>query len=162
MSLLLALVLTLAAPRQESVDAWFPRLESESWEERDLAQRRLAAELGPADAARVRAAIVAGGAETRLRLAHVLADEDRLFGLAAGLAVDADEVVARAGLTALRSSSSTQSTMAWSPVTPVMPACRASPPPSAACVKPSAVYGSVAGMSPALRSWSRMRPVFGS
>lgn len=102
MSLLLALVLTLAAPRQESVDAWFPRLESESWEERDLAQRRLAAELGPADAARVRAAIVAGGAETRLRLAHVLADEDRLFGLAAGLAVDADEVVARAGLTALR------------------------------------------------------------
>ncbi len=102
MSLVLALLLTLAPAAQESVDVWFPRLESESWEERELAQRRLAGALQASDIALVRAALVAGGPETRLRLAHVLADEDRLFGTAAELAVDADEIVARAGTTALR------------------------------------------------------------
>jgi hypothetical protein len=88
--------------RQETVDAWFPRLESASWVERDEAQRRLAGTLEPADAARVRAAILLGGAEARLRLAHVLGDEDRLLGTAAQLAVDADSIVARVGSTGLR------------------------------------------------------------
>ncbi|MCY2961282.1 MAG: hypothetical protein NTY35_14060 [Planctomycetota bacterium] len=102
MSTFLVLVLGLAPALQESVGDWFPRLEAESWTERELAQRRLAAALAPGDVDRLRAAIVAGGPETRLRLAHVLGDEDRLFGTAADLAVDADDVVARTGLTALR------------------------------------------------------------
>lgn len=101
-------VFTASAPlaRQESLDSkvesWFPKLESESWSERELAQRRLAALLQPGDTSLVRTALSAGGPETRLRLAHALADEDRLFGVAAEFAVDADEVVARAGRTALR------------------------------------------------------------
>lgn len=96
-----SLLVVLAALAGDPVP-WFARLESAEWAERELAQRRLGAELSPDDARIVRDALVAGGAETRLRLAHVLADEDRLFGVAAELAVDADEHVARAGTTALR------------------------------------------------------------
>jgi len=102
LSFVLTLFLALAPARQENAPVWFPRLESESWEERELAQRRLAAELQTTDAAIVRAALVTGGPETRLRLAHVLSGEDRLFGTAAELAVDANAIVARAGTTALR------------------------------------------------------------
>lgn len=81
---------------------WFARLEAATSAERDLAQRRLAGELAPTDAPAIRAALIAGGAETRLRLAHVLGSEERLFGTAAELAVDDAAEVARAASVGLR------------------------------------------------------------
>jgi hypothetical protein len=69
---LLALLHVALAARQDStaarragIEPWFPRLESESWIEREEAQRRIAAALEPGDAAQLRAALLAGGAETR-------------------------------------------------------------------------------------------------
>ncbi|MBL8863759.1 MAG: hypothetical protein JNK02_17350 [Planctomycetes bacterium] len=98
--LVLALALPLQAP--EPVTAWFPRLEAPHWAERERAERRLAALLEPEDAAVIRDALRAGGAETGLRLAQVLGAEDRLFGVAAELALDTDPRVARAAETGLR------------------------------------------------------------
>ncbi len=98
-------LLLLAAPvsaRAQDAGEWIRRLESPAWAERELAQRRLAGLLTGADRALVRSAFASGGAETRLRLAEVLAGEDRLFGLAAELATDPEPELARAGLASLR------------------------------------------------------------
>lgn|GEM_PF-5999219 len=98
--LVAAILALLAAPGDPT--PWFARLEAATSTERDLAQRRLTGTLEPTDASAIRAALVAGGAETRLRLAHVLGSEERLFGTAAELAVDTAPEVARAALTGLR------------------------------------------------------------
>ena len=54
------------------------------------------------------------------------------------------------GVAALRNSTNTQSTMVLSPVFVKAEGSITSPPPSPACVKPRAVYGSFAGISDAL------------
>jgi len=86
----------------ETAAGWLAHLDGPKWAQRDLAQRRLAGLLTASDEPLVRATLASGSAEARTRIAHVLGGEDRLFGMAADLAVDADEAVARAGRTALR------------------------------------------------------------
>ena len=100
-TVLLATILALLAATGDP-SPWFAGLEARTSAERDLAQRRLAGELEPTDASAIRVALATGGAETCLRLAHVLGSEERLFGTAAELAVDDAPEVARAALTGLR------------------------------------------------------------
>ncbi len=101
-AILVVCALLSPVPADETAASWLAQLDGPTWAQRDLAQRRLAGLLGARDEGLVRAALAAGGTEARVRLAHVLGGEDRLLGMAADLAVDGDEAVARAGRTALR------------------------------------------------------------